>query len=203
MAFGYFFLAGIDSDFTKLVSAQVLGGVSTMTAMFIFLAFVARHVGTWLQDIMFSEGDRFPTTLLLLDVDTALSNERKMQIREKVKLEFDVDISNRTSDTAQSRQRVGEAVSHIRKKFFGKPGLALQRNIEFGMSKNIAGGSIIALAVSVLIVVISFATAMMGLLYLAIIMIAIYAVLIAFGLIAMSTNAKRYATALFEEYLAS
>ena len=203
LAFGYFFLADIDKGFTQVVITQLVCGISTMMAMFLFLAFLARHVGTWLQDVMFAEGDRFPTTLLLLDGNLTMSEERQSQVRAKVKLEFDIDLSARTGDTVQSRQRIGEAVSHIRKKFFGKPGLALQRNIEFGIAKNIAGGSILALAVSLIISVISFTTGMMELFYLGMIMTSIYTLLIVFGIAAMRTNAKRYATALFEEYLAS
>lgn len=203
LAFGYFFLANIDGGFTQLVLAQALGGVSTMVAMFMLLAFAARHAGTWLQDLMFGEGDRFPTTLLLLDNDATLSAERKEQIREKAKIDFGVDLSDRTNDTAQSRQRIGEVVSHIRKKFFGKKGLALQRNIEFGTAKNVAGGSIISLAVALIVAVIGFTTGLTSIFYLGVIMTAFYLVLITFGLTAMRTNAKRYATALFEEYLAS
>jgi len=203
LAFGYFFLATVDTGFTQMVLAQVIGGVSTMAAMFLLLAFIARHAGTWLQDIMFSEGDRFPTTLFLLDDDNTFSVERKRQIREKAKSEFGVDLSDRRTDTAQNRQRIGEVVSHIRKKFFGKTGLALQRNIEFGVAKNIAGGSIVALAVSLAVAVISFVVGLTSILYLGSIMSAVYSILIVFGLVAMGTNAKRYATALFEEYLAN
>lgn len=203
LAFGYFFLAGIDRGFAQLVLAQVIGGVSIMAAMFLFLAFLARHVGTWLQDIMFSEGDWFPTTELMLAGSAAMSEERKQQIREKIVAEFDIDLSSRTSDTLQDRRRIGEAISHIRKKFFGKQGLALQRNIEFGIAKNVAGGSIIALVVSILIVAISYTTGMAGSFFLGLIMSALYLLGTMFGLIAMKTNAKRYAAALFEEYLAS
>ncbi len=203
LAFGYFFLAGIDRGFTEVVVTQMVGGISTMVAMFLFLAFLARHVGTWLQDVMFSEGDRFPTTLLLLDGNPAMSEERKSQVRGKVKLEFGIDLSAHAGDTAKSRQRIGEAVSHIRKKFFGKPGLALQRNIEFGIAKNIAGGSILALVVSLTTSVISFTMGTMDLVYLGMITTFIYTLLVVFGIAAMGTNAKRYATALFEEYLAS
>lgn len=174
-----------------------------MAAMFLFLAFVARYVGTWLQDVMFEDGSRFPTTICLLDQDNTFSDERKRQIRSKVKEEFGVDISSHTADTVQSRQRIGEAVSHIRKKFFGKPGLALQRNIEFGIAKNIAGGSIVALTVCLLMVAIGLMANLTTALYLALIAATIYMLLITFGLIAMKTNARRYATALFEEYLAS
>lgn len=202
LAFGYFFLASIDNGFTQLVLAQVLGGISTMAAVFLLLAFAARHVGTWLQDVMFNDGDRFPTTLLLLEGDATFSEERKQQIRAKVDKEFNIDLTDRTSDTAQSRQRVGEAVSHIRKKFFGKKGLALQRNIEFGIAKNVAGGSILAFIVSIIIAVISFIVGMTGLFSLGIILTALYAIGIVFGVMAMGTNSKRYATALFEEYLA-
>jgi len=203
LAFGYFFLADIDSGFTQILFAQAIGGIGTMAAMFLFLAFVGRHLGTWIQDTMFNEGDRFPTTLLLLDNSNTLSEERKQQLRNKVKIDFDIDLSNRRDDTPQNRQRIGEGVSHIRKKFFGKSGLALQRNIEFGMAKNIAGGSIVALPVSIVITVISFSASMTSLFYLGLVMAATYALMIAFGLKAMGTNAKRYATALFEEYLAS
>jgi len=203
LAFGYFFLASIDSGFTQLVLAQVIGGIGSMAAAFLFLAFVARHVGTWLQDLMFSEGDRFPTTLVLLNDDETFSVERKNQIRSKAKQEFGIDLSARVNDTVQDRRRIGEAVSHIRKKFFGKKGLALQRNIEFGISKNIAGGSILALGASLAVVVVSFLVGLTSIFYLGLIMAAVYSILIAFGLIAMGTNAKRYATALFEEYLAS
>lgn len=203
LAFGYFFLADVDSAFTQIILAQAIGGIGMMAAMFLFLAFTSRHIGTWLQDVMFNGGARFPTTLFLLERDNTLSNERKRQIRDKVEKDFDVELTNRADDTAQNRQRIGEAVSHIRKKFFGKAGLALQRNIEFGISKNIAGGAIIALAVSLLIVIVSAFTSFAELFYLGLFMVAVYAILAVFGVIAMRTNAKRYATALFEEYLAS
>ena len=203
LAFGYFFLANIDAAFARMVLAQAIGGVGMMAAMFLFLAFAARYVGTWLQDVMFKDGGRFPTTLYLLDQDDTFSDERKRQIRSKVRKEFDVDISNYTADTVQSRQRIGEAVSHIRKKFFAKSGLALQRNIEFGIAKNIAGGSIIAFAVCLMMVAIGLMASLTTALYFGLIATPIYMLLIAFGWMAMKANAKRYATALFEEYLAS
>lgn len=203
LAFGYFFLAGIDAAFTQIVLAQAIGGVGMMAAMFLFLAFVARYVGTWLQDVMFKDGSRFPTTVYLLDQDNTFSGERKRQIRSRVKEEFGVDISSHIADTVQSRQRIGEAVSHIRKKFFGKPGLALQRNIEFGIAKNIAGGSIIALTVCLMMVSIGLMANLTTAIYFGLIAAPIYILLIAFGLLAMKANARRYATALFEEYLAS
>lgn len=201
LAFGYFFLASIDASFSEFVLAQVVGGVSMMAAVFLLLAFAARHVGMWLQDLMFKHGTNFPTTSFLLDADVTFSEERKRQIRAKVVADFDVDLSDYTTDTASSRRRIGEAVSHIRKQFFGKPGLTLQRNIEFGLAKNLAGGSILALVVSVIIVGLSTIVAGPVLLKLGIVMALIYVVMVVFGLIAMRTNANRYAAALFEEYL--
>lgn len=200
LAFGYFFLASINSDFTHIVLSQAIGGVGMMAAAYIFLTFVARHVGTWLQDLMFDGGDRFPTTMFLLEQDDTFTEQHKDQIRNKIKDDFEIDLSGHTSDTAQSRRRIGEAVSLIRKKYFGKSGLVLQRNIEFGISKNTAGGAIVALGISVLIVIVSFITHQSGLLSLGLIMTAVYFTLILFGLLAMRSNAKRYAKTLLEDY---
>ena len=174
-----------------------------MTAGLYFLAaYTCRHVGKWLEDKMFDEGASFPTTQFLLEADSHLSEERKKAIRSKIQNDFDIDLNTRTSNTYASRQRIHEAIGRVRQLFFKKNDIILMRNIQFGFAKNLAGGALMALGVSLVILIISITTPLEAPISISISLIIWYGILSLYGLVAMRSNAKRYAHILFDEFLA-
>lgn len=197
-----YFISKIDASFWGAVLTQTAGGIGISGAIYYLASYTCRHVGKWLEDAMFNNGESFPTTTYLLDYDTHFSNEHKQEIRSKIFNNFNIDLKDRTRNTHASRQRIHEAVGRIRQQFFKANDMILMRNIQFGFSKNLAGGSLVALVVSVALLTISLTAQTQLSSNMCVILIFWYVALSIYGLIAMRSNAKRYALALFDEFLA-
>jgi len=203
IAFGFYFLSRLDTTFWGALLAQTVGGITMTFALYYLAAFVCRHVGKWLEDWMFKEGKDFPTTSFLLDRDANCSPERKKEILVKIKKEFEINLEGKTTDTAANRRRIHEAIGQVRRRFFKKNEMILQRNIQFGFSKNIAGGALVSALVSMALTLLAVLANDQQALQIALVLAVIYLVLAVYGLVSMGSNAKRYAQTLFDEFLAS
>ncbi len=196
-------LVGIDPAFFGSLAAQAFGGLTVATAFQLLAASTCRQVGSWLMDKMFDMGRAFPTTTFLLDRDASISSERKARIVDKIKHDFGVDLAGRTSDTKANRQLIHETVGQIRRKFWKTNEAVLMRNIQFGFAKNLAGGAIVALPVSLLILGVAWITGNIQAGAVATGLMVWYASLILYGSLAMRSNGPRYAHTLYDEFLAS
>ena len=203
IAFGFYFLGRIDGGFWNTLLAQAVSGISMTFALYYLAAFVCRHAGKWLEDTIFGYGINLPTTDYLIEGSALCSAERQDQIRTKILREFDINLNSKKADTRDNRRRIHEAVGGVRRKFFKKSEIILQRNIQFGFSKNLAGGALVSLAASLALGIISAIQHNSTCLTVSTLLAAWYTVLAVFGLIAMKPNAIRYAHTLFDEYLAS
>jgi hypothetical protein len=202
IAFGFYFLSGADKGFWSTLLAQAVAGVSMTFALYYLAAFVCRQIGKWLEDKMYGNGLNFPTTDYLIEGSILCSSERQDSIRYKIEQEFGIDLAAKKADTGANRRRINEAVAAVRRKFFKKSEIILQRNIQFGFAKNLAGGAILSFVASLLLGIISVASLNYTSATVSALLAVWYASLSAFGLMAMRSNAIRYAHTLFEEYLA-
>jgi len=197
---GFYFINQLDSNFWDSVWAQAFSGISLSAGLFYLMAYLCRHSGKWLEDIYFKNGADYPTTQFLLDKDTTFSKNRKVEIISKLNKDFKINLKGCTADTAENRLRINEAVAPIRRRFFNNE-LVLQRNIQFGFARNLAGGAIVAEITSICATILSAVTGNQPALKISLVLCIIYAILICFGLVATLSNSRRYAKALYDEFL--
>jgi hypothetical protein len=106
----------------------------------------------WIEESIFGKGGKnFPTTEILLFSNNLISLERKKAIREKIEMNFKIklpDSDYEVSDQNESRLRIRESISHVRK-YVGKGIMTHQYNIRYGFFRNLIGGILISIAGSI------------------------------------------------------
>jgi hypothetical protein len=200
---GFYFLWGIDNSFWNSVVGLAIAGLGLTTAVFIVMVNFCRDLGKLIEEKMFSDGLSFPTTTFLLDSDTNLSVQYKAKVIKKIKKDFDIDLKNHTNGEQSGRRSVNEAVRRINSMFFGKNDLLLQRTIQFGFSKNLFAGSIIAIIVSTAGIVVSSIVDNFTALNVATVLLAFYVVVGLFSYLSIRFTARHYAQALYGEFMAN
>lgn len=142
--------------FDDLLKVKIIGNVAISAVLMYFLTQINRFLGKFLfEKNIFSNEIEMPTTNFLLFSDTEFSSEYKRQIREQISKDFKIDLPDEQEenlDLKNTRKRIVEAVGLIRQKV--KNGrLLLQHNIEYGFARNLIGGAIIGLVMSLFDVV--------------------------------------------------
>jgi hypothetical protein len=203
IALGFYFIGRIDLSFWQTVFAVGIGGLTMSIALFKSFNFICRMLGKLLEEKLFNNGLDFPTTSFLLDDDHEFSPERKVAIISRIKAEFNVDLKAKTKDTENNRRHIHETIGYVRNLHFKNDGVLLQRNIYFGFSKNMAGGSIAASIASLACIVLSIITSSAAALKISVLLLIIYGLSIAFFVAAMRFTSKHYALSLFDEFLGS
>jgi hypothetical protein len=202
-ALGVYFLHNLDTAFWNTVLAQAAGGIGMAAALYYLASKICRSVGKMIEEKTFKDGREFPTSRFLMDDDDHFSDDFKQEIFRKVKNELGIELSGKTSDRATDKKRVHEAVGRIRQKFFQKNELIAQRNIDYGFSRNLLGGAIVALLASVLVAALSTLTNADTALRISALLIIWNILLIVFGWLTLRSNADRYAHTLFTEFVSS
>lgn len=197
---GFYFLAQIPTDIWGTILKFGVGGTTMTFALYQLAKHSGRFLGVRLQELVFQDGRDLPTTRFLLDGDTVYTADRKAEIIAKIKSDFGTDLSGRTADTTNNRQRIHEIVGQVRKKFI-KREMVLQRNIQYGFWRNLAGGSAIAIAVSITAVILSILTHMNVALTISLVFLGAYILTAIVSFFAMKLCAKYYALALYDELL--
>jgi hypothetical protein len=125
----------------------------TMPLVFIItLAFINRVISKMLiEDKRYSSETKMPTTENLLFKSTPYEESYLNQIHQKIVKDFNIKLiskKNESQNETDSRKIIVQAVSHIKEKVKGGR-LLLQHNMEYGFFRNLVGGSIIAIVVSI------------------------------------------------------
>ena len=169
-----------------------------------FLTQINRFLGKFLfEKNMFNNELEMPTTNFLLYSNTEFSYEYKKQMREQISKDFQIDLPDEQeeiSDLENARKRIVEAVGLIRQKV--KNGrLLLQHNIEYGFARNLIGGAIIGLTMSLFDIVYFFnhGNNLIGSISIALAIVFGFLLLIHKPIIKHLGN--QYAKRLFQEYL--
>lgn len=195
-----YFLMQIKTDVWGMMLTLGFGGVSMTFALYQLAKHAGRFLGVVVQDWLFQEGLNLPTTRLLLDDNPTYTPDRKIEIITKIKRDFDIDLTNCTQDTEINRRRIHEAIGQVRKKLI-KREMVQQRNIQYGFWRNLAGGSVIAICVSIVATILSKVTGLHTAFALSLIFLTIYMVVALISLMAVKVCAKYYALSLYDELL--
>jgi hypothetical protein len=154
----YYFLVGTKiADVVDFVIAlPILMHITVSSALVYAFALLNRFLGKELfQRFYFKNEDQMPTTNFLLNTDRTLSANMKNKITQKIFDDFDIRLppaADEEADTTEARKQIIFAVSQIRNKTRGNS-LLLQHNYEYGFIRNFLGGSVFALLICILNIV--------------------------------------------------
>ena len=199
--FGFYFFSGLATEFWHSAFAVNTGTISLSSAIFFVLVHFCRMVGKIIEEKMYRDGLNFPTTTLLLDNSTNLSEDRKAKIIAKIKSSFGTNIKNRTEGSDSDRRLIHESVGQIRSLFYKKSPMLLQRNIQFGFAKNLLGGSILATLAAIIGLILSKVMSNEQAAGVSLLLVSIYAALALFSYVLVRFTAKHYAHTLYDEFL--
>lgn len=203
----FYYLRPILGQFwTELLAVQIVSDITIVLVFLFLLIQMSRYISKeFFEKRMFVDGLYLPTTNYLLHLDSHFSPEYTAKIHAKVKDNFDINIPSAKDEeayTQQSRKLISEAVGQIRTKV-GDGRLVSQHNAEYGFSRNLAGGAIIAFMVSFLdIAVFGFIFYNLTAFWLSIIIALIYLLLVLFSKKIILAFGNSYAQKLIEEYMA-
>ncbi len=200
---GFYFLTGVDDGFWSSLAGLTFGGLGLTAAMFLVMVKFCRDLGKLIEEKIFTEGLTFPTTTFLSDDDDSLSDDYKAKVIQKINLRFGTDLSNKTTGSVQDKRAINEAVRSINSMFYGKNALLLQRTIQFGFSKNLFAGTLIAIVTSLIGILISILTDNSMALNAAVVLLVSYIIVGALAFLSIRFTAKHYAQALYSEFMAS
>jgi uncharacterized integral membrane protein len=155
------------------------------------------------QKFYFQDDASMPTTNYLLWNDTQCEKEIKRKIRTKIKDKFDITLlspEDETTEEVAARKKIAAAVSQIRNSLRGNMMLA-RHNEDYGFFRNMAGGCLIAIIFSVLILILAFAYQNQQQKSIALAFIIGYGLLLVIGLIAIKRYGFYYSKILYEQFL--
>lgn len=130
----------------KTGSGILLSLVGSSLATFVLLYLLSdlvRNLGKIVENKIYGNELSFPTTEILMHKNAFLSAEKKRQVFEKMKRDFDFDYISiiEGSDEISARKRIKEVVGLIRQKV--KDGrLLIGYNIRYGFWRNLIGTSL-------------------------------------------------------------
>lgn len=190
----------------SVLDLKIIDELPIATAIIIIFYNLNRLLGKQIEMLYFKSKNNFPTTDKLMYKNNDYSIQYKNKIREKIKNDFNINLLNPEEeqlDISQARKLVIESVNMIIERI--KDGrLVLSRSLEYGLFRNLIGGGLIALPVS-LFGVYFFSTIYISPLALK---IEVFSAIFFFMLILFSYRILRnlgndYADTLFREYLRS
>ena len=178
---------------------------ATLSAAIVFLLvlinrFLAKEI---FQKFYFSDEAKMPTTNMLLKSNTELENNIKQKIEEKTKEMFGIEllpIDEEKSDENRARKLIVTAVSQIRNCLRGNA-MLLQHNIEYGFFRNLIGGSLLSIIVSVSLLCISYYCCDKTMIATSIIFVCIYLTPILLSKWLIKRHGEYYAKILYEQFL--
>lgn len=147
----YFYLSLFLSDFLQsFISVKFLGEFTILAAIIFLYSQFNRFVGKIIEDLIFCDENQMPITQLLLCSDKKYSLELKHEVHKKIKKDFNLtlfDLDDELNDERSARTKIVEAVALIRTKT-RKSELLFQHNYEYGFIRNLVGGSLFGLVIS-------------------------------------------------------
>ncbi|KRD06492.1 hypothetical protein ASE21_20265 [Flavobacterium sp. Root901] len=155
------------------------------------------------QRIYFKEEIEMPTTKMLLWQDSKIDKNTKSKIRKKINEKFQIKLKNETEESSEieeSKKQIVFAVSQIRNLLRGNTFL-FRHNIEYGFIRNLIGGSLIALIISIVILIYSYITKDNTLKITSVILVAIYTFPVIFSKFIIKKFGNYYAKTLYEQFL--
>lgn len=192
----------VDQYFAFSLSQIVFGDISVALILVYFLAQVNRLI----SKALFEDKYSFPTDTKLLPSSKDLSKEYRNNLSVKIKQDFNLTLPSlreESDDITDVKLRIREIVKSIINKV--KNGhLLYQHNIEYGFARNIMGGSVLAIIVSLInVVLFAYLFPNKALLIVSIVGAVIYAIPILLHKRILNHYSEEYSQVLFREYLKS
>lgn len=189
----------------SMAGIKITSNVAISAILLYFLSEVGRIVGKNIfEKILFKDESRMPTTNLLMYSDETYSHQHKKKFREKVLKDLGIELptlEEESKNESEARKRIVEVVALIRKKLHLNSFL-LQHNIEYGAMRNLVGGAVVGLILSIGgIVFFHYFYVKASAVYVLLTIGAIYAIIIVFGKVVIEFYGKNYAKILIREYL--
>jgi uncharacterized membrane-anchored protein len=155
------------------------------------------------QNRIFKGENNLPTTLCLLWSDNTIDNTIKQMIYTRIKSFFDISLLTseaENKDKDHAKRLIIFAVSQI-KNSLRKNDQQVQHNREYGFWRNLAGGSLVAVCISLIIIVIEFIKCNVFSIVIGFIMLLIYGLILCFSPYLIRKHGQYYAKSLFEQFL--
>lgn len=179
--------------------------VTLSIAAIYFLAQINRLISKELfQNLFFKEELNMPTTNFLLNSDSTLAKSIKHQIVQKIAADFGIHLLDSNSENGneeEARKTIASAVAQVRN-VTRSNSMLLQHNIEYGFVRNMIGGSVLAVIISIFnIFIFQYTFSNSFAFKLNIIFLGIYIFPIVLSKFLINRYGKYYAKILFEQYL--
>lgn len=194
------------ADFIELLRTFTwVGDLTITTAAIYFLMQVNRWISKSLfEDRIFNNGNKQPTTEYLLHLHTYYSQEYTQQIHDKISHELNIKLyapSEELDNENEARKKIAEAVSLIRTKV-ASGRLVGQHNIEYGFARNLAGGSVVGVLISLInLAIFSFLGSIAKAAIISLVLGIVYALYLLFADRLLKSLGENYARVLIQEYM--
>lgn len=154
IVFNYFFLSIYLSEFlNEMANIKPISNISIPLVFMVLLSQINRLIGIEVfEKKYFGNELHMPTTSFLTHANDQYTDAYKEQIHRKILDDFDIQLSTKNeeeNDEINARKRIVEAVSLIKNKV-GSGKLLHQHNTEYGFLRNLLGGSVVALIISLI-----------------------------------------------------
>lgn len=187
-----------------LLKVKIVGDITIALILLYLLAQISRFLGKFIfERTHFKDELEMPTTRFMLFSDSQLSKKYKIQIRAKVKADFNIDMPNELDeevDLIESKKIIIEAVGLIREKVKGGR-LLLQHNIEYGFARNLIGGAVVSLVMSIVNIVYFYLMDNSFIFFVSIFTAFLFLILLLSSRFILTLLGNLYAKRLFVEYL--
>ncbi|WP_157197859.1 hypothetical protein [Methylomonas koyamae] len=206
MVFNHFYVSEEFSRFVGgVLGAKLVSNISISMICLYFLSEIGRMLSKNIfQRFYFKEELYMPTTNYLMFSDKTYSQQHKIKIRNKIFSDFRINLSTADEESADehdARTKIVETMALIRKKLMGNKFL-LQHNIEYGAMRNVIGGSVLGILLSIFnLIFFSLVIKINLAYYISIATLGIYFLLVIFSKIIIDFYGNNYAKILFREYL--
>jgi hypothetical protein len=155
------------------------------------------------QKFFFREEINMPSTNFLLFSNGYFERSIKERLRNKVKQMYDIELHNELDerqDLLASRKRIVMAVSQMRNSLRGNE-MLFRHNIEYGFFRNLLGGCLLAVVISIFIIIYGYSIHNLLLLNIGIVMCIVYLLPILLSKWILSVFGNNYAKILYEQFL--
>ena len=199
----------INNDFIELFKNieyfKVISNISIPIIIIYFLSQINRFVAKEVFEKRYFKNElEMPTTNFMMFDDDEYSDEFKLKVRDKINIDFGIVLPSKEkeeTDNLNVRKQIVEAIRLVRNKV-GSGRLLLQHNIEYGFIRNLIGGSLLALIVSILnIVLFKFYFQSKLALKISLAVLVPYALFLILSKFLINRYGNLYAKRLFQEYM--
>ena len=189
----------------ELLGFKIASDITVTLVLLFTLTQLCRHISkTVFEERLFEGGRNLPTTSFLLHLNDHFSDEYTQRLHAKIASDFRINLptsEQEQDDVLNARKLINEAIGLIRAKV-RRGNLVGQHNAEYGFWRNLAGGSVIALLLSILnSIFFLFLSYNLTALSVSLALMVIYFVFLVFAKSLIISSGNNYAKVLLQEYL--